>query len=56
MVSGTYQWYFWASVAFVAVGIVAPFGGGILLAPAPLLGLIAYEHAYVQAGQAVPLA
>ena len=29
---------------------------GALAVPLSLLGLLAYEHAYVQAGQAVPLA
>lgn len=55
MVAGTYRRYFWGSVAAIAVGLAAPWGGA-LLAPIPLLGLIAYEHAYVQAAQAVPLA
>jgi hypothetical protein len=55
MVGGTYRGYFLASVAAVAAGILVPWIGVPLVA-LPLLGLIAYEHAYVQAGQAVPLA
>jgi Ni/Fe-hydrogenase subunit HybB-like protein len=55
MVSGTYRSFFVASVAAVAAGILVPWLGVPLVA-LPLLGLIAYEHAYVQAGQAVPLA
>ena len=55
MVSGTYRSYFRASLAAVALGVLAPWLG-VLIAPVPLVGLIAYEHAYVQAGQAVPLA
>ena len=30
-------------------------GQGSAASPAALLGLLAYEHAYVQAGQSVPL-
>ncbi len=55
MVSGTYRGFFMASLAAVAAGIFVPWMGVPLVA-LPLLGLIAYEHAYVQAGQAVPLA
>jgi len=55
MVRGSYAWFFWAGVALVVLGVgtamVGPLGG--LLAVA---GLLAHEHAYVQAGQAVPLA
>jgi Fe-S-cluster-containing dehydrogenase component len=55
MVSGTYRPFFLTSLAAVAAGLLVPWLG-VLLVPLPLLGLIAYEHAYVQAGQAVPLA
>ncbi|MSO46389.1 MAG: 4Fe-4S dicluster domain-containing protein [Acidobacteria bacterium] len=55
MVSGTYRGFFMASIAAVAAGVLVPWIGVPLVA-LPLLGLIAYEHAYVQAGQAVPLA
>jgi formate-dependent nitrite reductase membrane component NrfD len=55
MVAGTYRGYFVASLAAVATGLAVPWAG-VMLAPLPLFGLIAYEHAYVQAGQAVPLA
>jgi Fe-S-cluster-containing dehydrogenase component len=55
MVSGRYRGFFLASVAAVAAGVFVPWLGVPLVA-LPLLGLIAYEHAYVQAGQAVPLA
>jgi Fe-S-cluster-containing dehydrogenase component/formate-dependent nitrite reductase membrane component NrfD len=57
MTSGSYASFFRAGVALQALG-VAP----LLAAPAPLgaalvlAGLLAYEHAYVQAGQSVPLA
>jgi Fe-S-cluster-containing dehydrogenase component/formate-dependent nitrite reductase membrane component NrfD len=55
MVRGRYRTPFWLGAVTVAAGVVAPWGGAALAA-APLLGLLAYEHAYVQAGQAVPLA
>lgn len=55
MVAGRFRLYFWAGAAGVAAGLAAPWAGAAV-APLPLLGLMAYEHAYVQAGQAVPLA
>jgi len=47
--------FFWPGVALAAVGIAAPWIG-VVAVPFVLLGLLAHEHAYVQAGQAVPLA
>jgi len=55
MVRGRYRWFFWTGLALVAPGVAAPWLG-IAAAPIALAGLLAYEHAYVQAGQAVPLA
>jgi Ni/Fe-hydrogenase subunit HybB-like protein len=55
MVRGAFKPYFWAGAAAVALGIAAPWGGAAAVA-APLIGLFLYEHAYVQAGQSVPLA
>jgi len=55
MVRGQFKTYFWVGAAAVAAGVLAPWLGAPV-ALLPLLGLIAYEHAYVQAGQAVPLA
>jgi formate-dependent nitrite reductase membrane component NrfD len=55
MVSGRYRAFFRWGVALVAVGLLAPWLG----VPAALLalaGLLANEHAHVQAGQSVPLA
>jgi hypothetical protein len=46
--------FFWWSVILVAVGVAAPWLG--FLAVFPLGALVLYEHAYVQAGQSVPLA
>lgn len=60
MTGGRYRDFFITSVVLVALGISAPFAPGMIFtaiaALAALAGLLAYEHAYVQAGQAVPLA
>src|SRR6266545_3913087 len=55
---GRFRGFFWAAAGLVAAGLVAPLAGAWAapLAPLVLAGLAAYEHAYVQAGQAVPLA
>jgi Fe-S-cluster-containing dehydrogenase component/formate-dependent nitrite reductase membrane component NrfD len=55
MTRGKYRRFFWASVALVALGALSPFLGA-LGAMAGLFGLLAYEHAHVQAAQSVPLA
>ena len=55
MVRGRYRRWFWLGALFVAAGVAAPWTG-IIAAPVALLGLLCFEHAYVQAGQAVPLA
>ena len=55
MTRGKYAAFFWGAVVFGTLSLVAPWAPlpGALLG---LLGLLAFEHAYVQAGQAVPLA
>jgi len=55
---GRFRGFFWAAAGLVAAGLVALLAGAWAapLAPLVLAGLAAYEHAYVQAGQAVPLA
>ena len=55
MTGGHYARFFWTGVILVAAAVAAPLIG-VLAAPAALLGLLAHEHAYVQAGQSVPLA
>jgi Fe-S-cluster-containing dehydrogenase component/formate-dependent nitrite reductase membrane component NrfD len=55
MTQGAFRSYFWAGVGLAALGLTAPWLGG-LAAIFALAGLLAYEHAYVQAGQSVPLA
>ncbi|HEX9189336.1 MAG TPA: ferredoxin, partial [Vicinamibacteria bacterium] len=57
MTSGRYASFFRAGTLLQALGVAL-----LLFGPAPLgallalAGLLAYEHAYVQAGQSVPLA
>jgi Fe-S-cluster-containing dehydrogenase component/formate-dependent nitrite reductase membrane component NrfD len=55
MVRGRYARVFWAGIALTALAIVAPWIW-VPAVPFALLGLLAHEHAYVQAGQSVPLA
>ncbi|HEX8140798.1 MAG TPA: 4Fe-4S dicluster domain-containing protein [Pyrinomonadaceae bacterium] len=55
MVHNRYRAFFWAGVALTLAGALGPLLGPIV-APLALAGLLLYEHAYVQAGQSVPLA
>ena len=55
MTSGRYRAYFLAGIVLTMLGGSAPWLG-IPAAPLALTGLLLYEHAYVQAGQSVPLA
>jgi Fe-S-cluster-containing dehydrogenase component/formate-dependent nitrite reductase membrane component NrfD len=55
MVRGRFARFFWPGVVAIAVGGAAPWIG-LAAVPFALLGLLAHEHAYVQAGQSVPLA
>ena len=54
MTRGRYARFFWPGLAAVAVSVTAPWIG-VAAVPLALLGLLAHEHAYVQAGQSVPL-
>ncbi|HYH85179.1 MAG TPA: 4Fe-4S dicluster domain-containing protein [Pyrinomonadaceae bacterium] len=55
MTRGRYAAFFWAGIFLTLGGVLAP-GLGVAAAPLALLGLLLHEHAYVQAGQSVPLA
>lgn len=55
MTRGRYRRFFWSGAALVLAAVGAPWIG-LAAASLALLGLLAHEHAYVQAGQAVPLA
>ncbi len=50
-----YAAFFWAGLALTLAGALAPLID-IAAVPLALAGLLLYEHAYVQAGQSVPLA
>ena len=65
MTRGRYKYSFWVGVFLSVLGGALPFltildfGGaavGVAGAPLALIGVMLYEHAYVQAGQSVPLA
>ena len=53
--AGRFRRFFWAGVGLAAVAVAAPVLP-LAAAVAALVGLWAFEHAYVQAGQSVPLA
>jgi Fe-S-cluster-containing dehydrogenase component/formate-dependent nitrite reductase membrane component NrfD len=55
MTRGRFRNWFRVGVALMAIGVAAPWLG-VWVGPLVLVGLFAYEHAFVQAGQAVPLA
>lgn len=52
---GRFARWFWPGAALVLVAALAPVIG-VVAVPLALIGLLLHEHAYVQAGQAVPLA
>jgi formate-dependent nitrite reductase membrane component NrfD len=63
MTRARYKNFFWIGVLLSLAGAVLPFATlfgqlslGVAGAPLALFGLMLYEHAYVQAGQSVPLA
>ena len=56
MVSGRFKGAFWIGIILAAATVAAPIIGPALAVPTALFAILAYEHAYVQAGQAVPLA
>jgi formate-dependent nitrite reductase membrane component NrfD len=55
MTRGRYRDYFWTSLLLSLAAVFAPLLG-LAAVPLALMGLLLYEHAYVQAGQSVPLA
>jgi Fe-S-cluster-containing dehydrogenase component len=55
MTTGSFKVYFWTGTALLLVSTLAPWLG-MLAVPLVLIGMLAHEHAYVQAGQIVPLA
>jgi Fe-S-cluster-containing dehydrogenase component len=55
MTGGRFAKFFLPGVACIAVAVAAPWIG-VLAVPFALVGILAHEHSYVQAGQSVPLA
>jgi Fe-S-cluster-containing dehydrogenase component/formate-dependent nitrite reductase membrane component NrfD len=55
MTRGRYASPFWLGLALTAAAAAAPLVGVVAVVPA-LAGVLLHEHAYVQSGQAVPLA
>src|SRR3954470_3944269 len=55
MTRGRFAAYFWAGIVLTLASVFAPWLG-VAASPLALVGLALHEHAYVQAGQAVPLA
>ncbi|MGH7860907.1 MAG: 4Fe-4S dicluster domain-containing protein [Candidatus Dormibacteraceae bacterium] len=58
LVRGRYRAAFWSGLVLVGLSLTAPLLNGlVVLAALPALaGLFLHEHAYIQAGQSVPLA
>jgi formate-dependent nitrite reductase membrane component NrfD/ferredoxin len=55
MTRGRYRSYFWTGILLVLAAVFAPLLD-VAAVPLALTGALLYEHAYVQAGQSVPLA
>jgi Fe-S-cluster-containing dehydrogenase component len=55
MTRGRYAAFFWAGIVLTFASVFAPWLG-VAASPLALVGLALHEHAYVQAGQSVPLA
>ena len=55
MTRGRYRVFYRLGMALTVAAVAAPWIG-MTAVPLALVGLLAYEHAYIQAGQSVPLA
>jgi heme exporter protein D len=55
MTRGRYGAFFWTGIVLTLAAVFAPWLG-VAASPLALVGLALHEHAYVQAGQSVPLA
>jgi hypothetical protein len=55
MTTGRFRYFFGAGVVLMLPALATPWIG-VVAVPFALLGMLLHEHAYIQAGQAVPLA
>jgi Fe-S-cluster-containing dehydrogenase component/formate-dependent nitrite reductase membrane component NrfD len=55
MTRGRQARFFWSGIGLMAIALLAPVLG-VVAVPFAALGLLAHEHAFVEAGQSVPLA
>jgi len=56
MIRGEYAHFFWIAVPLGVLGFIFAVSTPVIAAGATLVSLLFYEHAFVQAGQSVPLA
>jgi hypothetical protein len=56
MTKGEYAHFFWVAIPLGALGVFFAPSTPVIAALAGLGSLLLYEHAFVQAGQSVPLA
>jgi hypothetical protein len=56
MLRGSYAGPYWAGMLLAVTGLALTVAGMSLGVLGGLIGLLLYEHAFVQAGQSVPLA
>jgi hypothetical protein len=56
MTRGDYAHFYWVGLALAVLALVVALASPVIAALSGLAGLLLYEHAFVQAGQSVPLA
>ena len=56
MIAGPFAHFYWVGLALALLGVLVGSTSPLIASSAALTGLLLYEHAYVQAGQSVPLA
>ncbi|HAC07118.1 MAG TPA: 4Fe-4S ferredoxin [Gemmatimonadetes bacterium] len=56
MTRGDYAHFYWVGLALAGLALVVALASPVIAALSGLAGLLLYEHAFVQAGQSVPLA
>lgn len=56
MTVGAYAHFYWVGLALVVLALVFAFSAPVIAALSGLAAILLYEHAFIQAGQSVPLA